>query len=356
MSSVIEYRSLSALQPITLKYEYNHSEKLNRDSVQYAGGIKIESIKAFKRFRDVSLNKGNSLVLTSTVKLSDVFYDPEKNRQNVLKGTVLLQLNTSTSYYMSEEVHTGRVTISQEPSLIHAVNIDGTDMLELLVNGKYIQIEKTYPYTAYLSDTSLDDTEVYRQRFILDRVKNIVSFRAKVQDGYRYLAFNNDNILRATGTILNNAILNNYKFNAIEVTAASKQNQTIGVVPESGIVSYFMSFEDKKYNKNVYVRERQDVQTNLLASFSVYEALETGEAVLNFANLRTNYSPEGTPVTIPLTSTKVPILGLEQPPVTIVVPPLEPPPPPPEVIPDDTLLKEDGYPLVQENNDYITLE
>jgi len=355
MPSVIEYRSLSALQPITLKYEYNHSEKLNRESVQYAGGIKIESIKGFKRFHDVSLNKGNSLILTNTVKLSDVFFDTESKKQNTLKGTVLLQLNTSTSYYMSEEVHTGRVTTSREPSLIHAVNVDGTNLIELIVNGKYVQIEKTYPYTAYLSDTSLDETESYRQRFILDRVKNSVSFRAKVQEGYRYLAFNNDDILRATGTVLNNAILNNYKFNVIEVTTA-KQNQILGSVPESGIVSYFMSFEDKKYNNNVFVRERQDVQTNLLASFSIYEALETGEAVLNFANLRTNYSPEGTPISIPLTSAKVPILGLEQPPITIVVPPLEPPPPPPEVIPDDTLLKEDGYPLVQENNEYITLE
>lgn len=355
MSSAIEYRSLSALQPIRLKYEYNHSEKLNRFNTQYAGGIRIESIKAFKRFQDISLNKGNTLILTNTVKLSDVFFDNERSQQQSLKGTVLLQLGTSTSYYMTEEYNTNRVTLSREPSLVHAVSIDNTDQVELLVNGKYIQIEKTYPYTAHLSESSLEGEDIYRQRFTIERVKNVVSFRAKVLEGFRYLAFNNDDILRATGTVLNNAVLNNYKFNAIEVTNNS-EGKDFKVVSESGIVSYYMSFQDKKYNNNVFVRERKDVQTNLLASFSIYEAIETGEAVLNFANLRTNYTPEGTPLTIPLTSTKVPILGLNTTPITIVVPPVEPPPPPPEVIPDDTLLKEDGYPLVQENSDYITLE
>lgn len=355
MSSAIEYRSLSALQPIRLKYEYNHSEKLNRFNTQYTGGIRIESIKAFKRFQDISLNKGNTLILTNAVKLSDVFFDNERSQQQSLKGTVLLQLGTSTSYYMTEEYNTNRVTLSREPSLVHAVSIDNTDQVELLVNGRYIQIEKTYPYTAYLSESSLEGEDIYRQRFTIERVKNVVSFRAKVLEGFRYLAFNNDDILRATGTVLNNAILNNYKFNAIEVTN-NPEDKDFKVVSESGIVSYYMSFQDKKYNNNVFVRERKDVQTNLLASFSIYEAIETGEAVLNFANLRTNYTPEGTPLTIPLTSTKVPILGLNTTPITIVVPPVEPPPPPPEVIPDDTLLKEDGYPLVQENNDYITLE
>jgi hypothetical protein len=355
MSSVIEYRALSTLQPIRLKYEYNHSEKLNRVSTQYAGGLRIESIKAFKRFEDASLNKGNSLILTNTIKLSDAFFDNEKIQRQSLKGTVLLQLGTTTSYYMTEEPNTNRVTLSREPSLIHAINIDGTDQIELLINGKYVQIEKTYPYTAYLSETSLDEQELNRQRFTLERVKNVVSFRAKVVEGFRYLAFNNDDILRATGTVLNNAILNNYKFNAIEVTAKSNADE-FNIVSEPGIVSYHMSFQDKKYNNNVFVRERRDVQTNLLASFSIYEALETGEAVLNFANLRTNYTPEGTPLTIPLTSTKVQIQGVQTPPTVIVVPPVEPPPPPPEVIPDNTLLKEDGYPLVQENNDYITLE
>lgn len=355
MSFAIEYRPLSALQPVKLKYEYNHSEKLNRENVQYAGGLRIESLKAFKHFQDVSLNKGNALILTNTVKLSDVFFDKERNQQQTLKGTVLLQLGTSTSYYLTEEYNTERITLSRTPSLVHAVNVPETGQIELLVNGKFIQIEKSYPYTAYLSETSLDGEDIYRQRFTIERTKNVVSFRAKVAEGFRYLAFNNDDILRATGTMLNNAVLNNYKFNAIEVTATSNDN-VYSVVSESGIVSYYMSFQDKKYNKNVFVRERKNIQTNLLASFSIYEALETGEAVLNFANLRTNYSPEGTPFALPLTSTKVPLLGVSTSPITIVVPPAEPPPPPPEVIPDDTLLKEDGYPLVQENNDYITLE
>jgi hypothetical protein len=245
--------------------------------------------------------------------------------------------------------------VSRTPSFIHAVNIEETNEVELLINGKYLQLEKTYPYTVYLSENTLIGSELYRQRFKVVRSKNTVSFRASVAEGQRFLAFNNDDILRATGVVLNNTIINNYKFNVFEV-ASYVNSVPKGFIPETGIVSYFMSFEDKKYNKNVYVRERKNVETNLLASFSLYEAAINGTAVVNFANLRTNYTPEGTPITIPLTSSKVPDIKVTSEPITVIVPPSEPPPPPPEVIPENVLLKEDNRPLVQENKYYIELE
>jgi hypothetical protein len=152
---------------------------------------------------------------------------------------------------------------------------------------------------------------------------------------------------------LNNTVLNNYNFNVVEVT---EQAYSRGFIPKTGIVSYFMSFQDKKYNKNVTVRERFNVRTNLLASFSIHEAVINGTANINLANLRTNYTPEGTPLSIPLTSTFVPDMDIPTIPGDPEKPPLPPPPPIPEVVPDNTLLKEDNLPLVQENNYYIELE
>ena len=352
MVPIITYRPLSSLQPIELRYEYQYNEKLNTTNNQYAGGLRVKSIKAFDKFQDVSLNKGNGLVLTDMVSLSDVFIGEDKN-PNIIQGTVILQLETSSSYFMTEETVTGRVTISRTPSFIHASAVQNTQDVELLINGKYLQVEDVYPYTVYLSETALINDEIYRQQFTVERNKNNLRFRSKTVEGYRYLAFNNDDILRATGTILNNTVLNNYNFNVVEVT---EQAYSRGFIPKTGIVSYFMSFQDKKYNKNVTVRERVNVKTNLLASFSIHEAVINGTANINLANLRTNYTPEGTPLSIPLTSTFVPDMDIPTIPGSPEKPPLPPPPPIPEVVPDNTLLKEDNLPLVQENKYYIELE
>lgn len=309
MTSLITYKPLSSLQPVKLKYDYRYSEALNKTSVMYTGGVRIESIEAFNNFQDTTQNRGNCLVLTSNIELSSIFKGTTQAFLDIIPGTVLLQPNNSSSFFVSKDKKTKRVTISNTPSFVHVRPVPGTDEVELLVDNEYIQIEQSYPYTVYLSEDPFSGPDLYRQRFIYSYTGNSCSFRVQTNTGMRYLAFNNDDILRATGTMLGNSILNNYIFNIVEVTPKAL---SLGFIPKNDIVSYFLSFEDRQNNSNVKIKQTQPVITNFLASFSIHEATTTGEANLNFASLRTNFTPEGVPTPLlsaGVNTTSPPTLG-----------------------------------------------
>lgn len=310
MTTLITYKPLSSLQPVKLKYDYRYSEALNKTSVMYTGGIRIESIEAFNNFQDTTQNRGNCLVLTTNTGLSSIFKGTTQAFLDTVPGTILLQPNNSSSFFVSKDKKTKRVTISNTPSFVHVRPIPGTNEVELLVDNEYLQIEQSYPYTVYLSEDSFSGPDLYRQRFTYSYTGNACSFRVQTNSGMRYLAFNNDDILRATGTILCNSILNNYIFNIVEVTPKAL---SLGFIPKNDIVSYFLSFEDRQDNRNVKIKQTQAVKTSFLASFSIHEATTTGEANLNFASLRTNFTPEGVPVPVlsaGITTAPPPTLGV----------------------------------------------
>ena len=68
--SLIKYASLSALQPVKLKYEYKRNEKTVDYLNYYSEGINAYYNPIFKDFNDFVINRGNGLILTDSITLS----------------------------------------------------------------------------------------------------------------------------------------------------------------------------------------------------------------------------------------------------------------------------------------------
>lgn len=289
----IVYKSLSSLAPIELKYEYNRDENLQGSVVTYQDGLSFYELEGLKNFQDVSINRDSVLILTSAVNLSSVFVSTEEVKLGKLPGTFQLQPRNSTIYYVKYNAEKSAfVKTLTSASTFFVQPLNDSNEVELFVDSKYVQVKANYPYEVYLSERSLDPEEIFRQRFEIVYDNDTISIKTKTHDGYRYLAFNKDNILRAVGLILNEKIINDYVFKCLSITSP---NLNRGFTPSNNWVSYYFNAEEKKDNKTLTINKNTSTPTNLLIDLTLEKAAETGTANINIANLKTALTPAGGP-------------------------------------------------------------
>jgi hypothetical protein len=303
----IVYKSLSSLTPIELNYNYNTNENLKRTYNLFQNGLKTQTLQSTKNYQDVTINNYSCFILTTGVLADNVFEPAIKQPIGQVPGSVVLQSRGSQIYYIKHntEKNTLQATLTA-PSMIYIQPVPNTDTAELIIENKYIQVDKTYPYTVRLNEKSLDGTEIHRQRFSVLQQNNIITFKTKTTDGVRYLALNNDNIVRATGLVLNESIVNDYVFRCIPVTTL---DLSAGFIPSNNWVSYFYDIENKTNNKNLEVKTQlNEVYTNYLIDFPYEEITLSGTTNINIANLKTNLTPTGAPgslATLPTTNPSI---------------------------------------------------
>ncbi len=289
----IVYKTLSSLSPVELKYEYNRDENLQGSTVTYQDGFSFYELEGLKNFQDVTINRDSVLMLTSAVNLSTVFVSTEEVKLGKLPGTFQLQPRNSTIYYI--KYNTGKNTFVKtltSASTFYIQPLENSNEVELLVDGKYVQVRANYPYEVYLSERSLDPEEIFRQRFEVVYDNELISIKTKTDSGYRYLAFNKDNILRAVGLILNETVVNDYIFKCLSI---SNPNLARGFTSDNKWVSYYFNTEEKKENKTLTINKNTSTPTNLLIDLTLEKAAETGIANINIANLKTTLTPAGGP-------------------------------------------------------------
>lgn len=293
----IVYKSLSSLSPIELKYEYNRNEELVSQTTTYQDGFSFYEVEGLKGFQDIAINRDSVLVLTSAVDLSAVFTPGQEVELGKLPGSFLLQPRNSTIYFVKyKETTNSLVQTLTSASIIYLQPVNNTNEVELFIENKYIQVEAEYPYKAYLGDRSLDPEEINRQRFETVYDGGFISFKTKTDSGYRYLAFNNDNVLRAVGLILNDTIVNDYVFKCLPITSTTLSR---GFTPSNNWVTYYFDFEQESENKTVTVnKDINSTQTNLLVDLPLEKAAESGSVTVNIANLKTALTPSGGPAPI----------------------------------------------------------
>ena len=289
----IVYKSLSSLSPIELKYQYHRDEELQASINTYQEGYSFYEVDGLDGFQDVAINKNSCFVLTPTVELNSIFTPTTKIDLGKLPGSILLQPRDSFIYYISYREINNTFNQSLSASTFYVAPIENTNEVELFVNNKYVQVNAVYPYVVYLNEKTLDPEEIYRQRFEIIYQNNLITFKTKTDSGYRYLALNNDNTLRAVGLILNDTPINDYVFKCIPVTTSTINR---GFNPTNNWVTYFFDIESEVDNKTVTVnKDLTDNKTNLLLDFPLEQAAELGTVNVNIANLKTAVTPSGGP-------------------------------------------------------------
>jgi len=293
----IVYKSLSSLSPIELKYQYHRNEELQASVNTYQEGYSFYEVDGFNGFQDVAINKDSVFVLTPTVELSSVFTSTTRIDIGKLPGSIILQPRNSFKYYISykELTNTFNLTLTAA-SIFYVAPIEDTNEVELFVNNQYVQVDATYPYVVYLNSKSLDPEEIQRQRFELVYQNSLITFKTKTDSGYRYLALNNDNTLRAVGLMLNDSWVNDYVFKCLPVTTSTINR---GFSPTNNWVTYYFDVESETENKTVTInKDFTDNKTNLLIDFPLEQAAETGTININIANLKTAVTPSGGPAPV----------------------------------------------------------
>jgi hypothetical protein len=302
MANVV-YKSLSSLSPIELKYQYHRDEKIINTPIHYAEGYRLYETNAFAKYKDVAINKNSCFILTSAIDLEEVFEQDEDTQFNKQPSTVILQPRNSVIYYTKHNPTTNTFQLALTSSSYFFIQpINNTQEVEIYVDKKYVQVDEEYPFTVRLGDRSLDPESIYRQRFYVYYEDDFISLRTKTSVGDRYLAFNNDNILRCTGLVFNNYAPNDYIFKCLPITDIKNIR---GFIPTNNWATYYFDVESQTENKTVTInKDFQSVPTNFLFDFPIEQAIETGIAEVNIANLKTQVTPTGGPAPVDNSYTK----------------------------------------------------
>lgn len=288
---------LTDLTPINLKYNQIKGEKLNVNITRYKNGYIFYELKGFKNFQDVAVNKNSCLVLTSAISLQTIFNTAETLSIGKLPVSVVLQPRNYSNYYLKEQTRFNTISLALTSSSVFYIQpIVDSNEVEVFVNGKYLQVREEYPYQTYLNEVSLDENEINRQRYQVVQKNDIIFFKTKTNSGYRYLSINNDNILRATGLVLNESIINDYIFRCIPVTTIEQET---GFLPSNNWTTYYFDVQSKTENKSVDVNQNfEDTYIHYLIDFPYEDATDTGVANINVAGLKTNITPTGGPAPV----------------------------------------------------------
>jgi hypothetical protein len=142
----------------------------------------------------------------------------------------------------------------------------------------------------------LQGDDLYRQIFYYTGTAQNATLGTNTVDGFRYLAFSSDNILRATGLNLVSTSYNDYVFNINNVT---NKNIEYDYVPNNCWVTYYLDSQDGSHNSDLTINKKiDDQQINYLIDFPYEEAINTGKAYINIASLKTSYTPAGGPAPV----------------------------------------------------------
>jgi hypothetical protein len=317
----VNFIPISALQPVELHYQYNKNEILNSELVSYVEGFNFYQIDGLNNYQDVTINSNSCLLLTDTVKLSSLFrgdvpikksIDTSVPIVNIINteiyygrtpGTINLQKRGDNTHYVYYNNNTNSFYLDTKYSNIFINPIANSNEVQLLVNNMYLQVDASYPYQLRASSTPLLGDEGYRQQFTIVELQGEIMIKTMTVDGPRYLALSNNsstfNTIYATGCIIGNNILNDYIFVVNDITSNIDSAPSYGHITNNNWVTYHMDNQSQVENKTVTINNViQDQGINYLIDFPYQNAIDTGKAYINVANLKTYYTPTGTPAPV----------------------------------------------------------
>lgn len=290
MAFVVNTRPLSAISSVKFTYNYNSEEKLHNVYNAFRGNFGYYDYTLFKNFKDVALSKKNCLVLTDVKDLQSVFETQKSTLSlGVIAGTTFLKAkNEQFLTVTGKQVYVGG---NGQKLFVNIIPIT-SNIVELKADkANYIQIDEQYPYTVRLSETILDESQNFVRRFEVDYNNGQISFKVKTPEGYRFLSYGVDNVLRAVGVELNETYVNPYRFTVVPVTDTSIE---YNFDPTTSEIKYFNELLGYNTRQTVDIKTNTEKNTNLLVSCPTTELTEAETVNLNVALMKTNFSSSGT--------------------------------------------------------------
>ena len=287
--SVVQIHSLSALFPVNFTYKYNKEEKLSGQLTTHNNGFGYYKHDLFNNFIDASLSKKNFLVLTDVKQLKTIFETDSETLYvgNISGCTFLKAANGKYLCNLKNNIYAGGIG---QKMFINIVPITKNIVELRTTKTQKIQIDKEYPYTARLSDEELGGDDIERQRFEIDFKNGLIYFKTKTQEGYRFLSYGVDQVVRAVGLMLNNTAINSYFFVPEFVSDSSILYNFDAKTDE---IKYFNELSNTDNRLTVNIKENQETNTNLLVSCSTKDISKLNTVSVNIALTKTNFSSSG---------------------------------------------------------------
>jgi len=282
--------SLSALSPVRFNYNYNNVEELNYSEVEYSNGLGHVVYELFKNARDVALSKKNFLCLTDVKDLNTIFKDTlEEFDIGRINGSFLLK--TQDGRYLKhfdDKICVGGTGVNLVVSIVPI----GNNVVELYIDDQTrLETNVDYPYTIFPSQIILTSDKQYRQQYELDYFDGKITLKAKTAEGYRYVSYGTDKILRAVGVMMDFTTVNPYIFIPEFITTS---NVVVGFEPKTTEVQYYNELKTFKDRYTLNIKTEKYSNTNLLVTCASNDIVSTSEANINVALLKTNYTSTGT--------------------------------------------------------------
>lgn len=283
--------SLSALKPVKFVYKFNKAEKFTGTLSTFKNGFEYYTHEGLDNFQDAALSNKTCLILTDNIELKTLF---ESDSRYINVGSIAgcLYLKDSNNRYVTTSSGGIYVGGTGEKLFINIIPID-TNLVELKIGkDSYIHIDEEYPYTARVSKEVLDDASLYRQQFELDYKDNLIAFKTLTKEGWRYLSFGVDRVIRAVGLMLNDAIINSYLFVPDFI---SQDTIYYDFDAKTSEIKYYNEITTYGNRETVNIKEEQESSTNLLISVATSELTKniTEDVPVNIALTKTNFSSSG---------------------------------------------------------------
>lgn len=297
MSFVFNNSSLSAIKPVKLTYKFNNEEKLSNKLDGFANGFSFYTHELLKNHKDSILSKRNALFLTDIKDLSNIFDTNDPHRKNLkigkIGGTFYLKLPKTNHYLKTLQGLIFRGGAGEK--LLVSVHPLADGSVYLKTNETtWIQADKAYPYTFRLSQERLDYSEDYRRRFFVEYDNGLISFKTLTVEGYRYLSFGKDLVVRGVGLMLNETVVNPYLF---ELDSVSLTHIEFDYVPKVHETKYYNDLNKFADRKTVNIKDIEETDTHLIVSLPTYQVKEMETIPVNIALAKTYFTPEETYIT-----------------------------------------------------------
>jgi hypothetical protein len=303
------FSNASPLVALSAVYRFDEYLSLDSSLTQYTDGFVGVDCKIFNSLKDVSINRGSLLFLTSSFEINEILHDQS---ETIPFGNLagFASLKSAEDLFVrvksDNKLYADGTDIADSSYVQVNFNSDGT--CSILYGEKYVTVGLDAPYNLLLEDKKLVDTYA-QQKFTYTLHNGTIQLltyalvNAGIASVPTYISYNSTNYeLRCNG-VVGSENNNPYTFYLLFDVDNSQDLQT-GFNISNYWVRYYNQYGDKAYNTDTtlnYDACTSAIHLNYLVDAPLVngivfddfqKSINTGTLLLNISNLKNVQTPE----------------------------------------------------------------